>query len=133
MRNKQFSYFSTKTYVVGTQKNRLDETVLLSTTRYVKTDRSEPVVFTYCMYLSHIELNWPAYGAYCICNLDFSVDDLFFNPSFHLLPMDTQTAKGPEENAHLCMLICAGSSEPPLLAYSVLAILCAIRLNGYVK
>ena len=27
----QFSYFSTKTYVVGTQKNRLNETVLLST------------------------------------------------------------------------------------------------------
>ena len=26
-----FSYFSTKTYAVGTQKNRLDETVLLST------------------------------------------------------------------------------------------------------
>ena len=26
-----FSYFSTKTYIVGTQKNRLDETVLLST------------------------------------------------------------------------------------------------------
>ena len=26
-----FSDFSTKTYVVGTQKNRLDETVLLST------------------------------------------------------------------------------------------------------
>ena len=26
-----FSYFSTKTYVVGTQKNRLDQTVLLST------------------------------------------------------------------------------------------------------
>ena len=26
----QFSYFSTKTYVVGTQKNRLIETVLLS-------------------------------------------------------------------------------------------------------
>ena len=26
-----FSYFSTKTYVVGTQKNRLDEMVLLST------------------------------------------------------------------------------------------------------
>ena len=25
-----FSYFSTKTYVVGTQKNRLDETVLCS-------------------------------------------------------------------------------------------------------
>ena len=25
-----FSYFSTKTYVVGTQKNRLNETVLLS-------------------------------------------------------------------------------------------------------
>ena len=28
---KWFSYFSTKTYVVGTQKNRLDETLLLST------------------------------------------------------------------------------------------------------
>ena len=26
-----FSYYSTKTYVVGTQKNRLNETVLLST------------------------------------------------------------------------------------------------------
>ena len=26
-----FSYFSTKTYVVGTQKSRLNETVLLST------------------------------------------------------------------------------------------------------
>ena len=28
---KKVSYFSTKTYVVGTQKNRLNETVLLST------------------------------------------------------------------------------------------------------
>ena len=28
---KKNSYFSTKTYVVGTQKNRLNETVLLST------------------------------------------------------------------------------------------------------
>ena len=28
---KQFSYFSTKTYVVGTQKNYLNETFLLST------------------------------------------------------------------------------------------------------
>ena len=28
---KYFVYFSTKTYVVGTQKNRLNETVLLST------------------------------------------------------------------------------------------------------
>ena len=27
----KFIYFSTKTYVVGTQKNRLHETVLLST------------------------------------------------------------------------------------------------------
>ena len=30
-----FSYFSTKTYVVGTQKNRLNETVLLSTKTHV--------------------------------------------------------------------------------------------------
>ena len=28
---KYFSYFSTKTYAVGTQKNRLNETVLLNT------------------------------------------------------------------------------------------------------
>ena len=28
---KQFSYLSKKTYVVGAQKNRLNETVLLST------------------------------------------------------------------------------------------------------
>ena len=27
----QFSYFSAKTYVVGTQKNRLNERILLST------------------------------------------------------------------------------------------------------
>ena len=31
-----FFYFSTKTYVVGTQKNRLDETVLLSTQNICK-------------------------------------------------------------------------------------------------
>ena len=31
-----FSYFSTETYVVGTQKNRLHETVLLSTQTYVQ-------------------------------------------------------------------------------------------------
>ena len=30
-KKNNFSYFSTKTYVVGTQKNRLNETVLLST------------------------------------------------------------------------------------------------------
>ena len=33
-----FSYFSTKTYVVGTQKNRLNETVLFSTQNNVLTD-----------------------------------------------------------------------------------------------
>ena len=33
-----FSYFSTNSNVVGTQKNRLNETVLLSTETYVKTD-----------------------------------------------------------------------------------------------
>ena len=40
-----FSYFSTKTYVVSTQKNRLDETVLLSTqntclNRLIKNNRT---------------------------------------------------------------------------------------------
>ena len=32
------SYFSTKTYVVGTQKNCLNETVFLSTQKHVQTD-----------------------------------------------------------------------------------------------
>ena len=31
----QFSYFSIKIYVVGTQKNRLNETVLLSTPKHM--------------------------------------------------------------------------------------------------
>ena len=31
IKENYFSYLPTKTYVVGTQKNRLDETVLLST------------------------------------------------------------------------------------------------------
>ena len=30
-----FSYFSTKTYVVGTQKNRLNETILLSSKKHM--------------------------------------------------------------------------------------------------
>ena len=33
---KHLSYFSTKTYLVGTQKNRLNETVLLSIITYAK-------------------------------------------------------------------------------------------------
>ena len=35
---KAYSYFSTKTYVVGTQKNRLNETVLLSTKTHDSND-----------------------------------------------------------------------------------------------
>ena len=31
-----FSYFSTKTHIVGTQKNRLNETILLSTQNICK-------------------------------------------------------------------------------------------------
>ena len=34
--NKKKSYFSTKTYVVGTQKNHLNEMVLLSTQNMLK-------------------------------------------------------------------------------------------------
>ena len=37
-KTKQFSYFSTQLNVVGTQKNRLNETVQLSTKTNVKTD-----------------------------------------------------------------------------------------------
>ena len=34
----ELSYFSTKTYVVGTHKNRRNETVLLNTKLYVESD-----------------------------------------------------------------------------------------------
>ena len=40
---KIISYFSSKTYVVGTQKNRLNETVLLSNQTYVKTGEKENI------------------------------------------------------------------------------------------
>ena len=36
-----FSYFSTKTYVIGTQKNRLNEAVLLSTKSHVQIEELE--------------------------------------------------------------------------------------------
>ena len=35
---KKDFHFTTKTFVVGTQKNRLNEIVLLSTKTYVETD-----------------------------------------------------------------------------------------------
>ena len=48
------SYFSTKTYVVGTQKNRRNETVLLSTKLKVKSDDLENIYnfkLKKCVYL----------------------------------------------------------------------------------
>ena len=33
-----FSYFSTKTYVMGAKKNRLNERVQINTKPYIKTD-----------------------------------------------------------------------------------------------
>ena len=39
LENYYFSYFSSQTYVVGTQKNRLNETVLLSTDNTHKNSR----------------------------------------------------------------------------------------------
>ena len=51
------SYLSTKTYVVGTQKNRLNETFLLSTKTYVKTDKLENIhYFTFNIFfiLKHL-------------------------------------------------------------------------------
>ena len=41
--NNQLSYFSTKTYVVGTQKNHLNETVLLSTQNICLNDGYENI------------------------------------------------------------------------------------------
>ena len=49
-----FFYFSTKTYVMGTQKNRLNETVLLSTKTHVKTDGQE----TNRNFMLKFLLNW---------------------------------------------------------------------------
>ena len=42
--NNYLSYFSTKTYVVGTQNNRRNETVLLSTKLKVKSDELENIL-----------------------------------------------------------------------------------------
>ena len=56
MRTKNLiSYFSTKTYVVGTQKNRLKETVLLNTQTYFKADGLEDIynlTHKKCVYLN---------------------------------------------------------------------------------
>ena len=49
---KLFSYFSTKTYVVGTQKNRLQETVLSRTQNMFKLMGKKIITI-----LSHL-LNW---------------------------------------------------------------------------
>ena len=51
-----FSYFSTKTYVVGTQKNRLNETVLLSTQKHMFKLMDKKTITFLC---SKIFLNWP--------------------------------------------------------------------------
>ena len=51
---KYFSYFSTKTYVVGAEKNRLNETVLLSTQKYVQNNG---LVNTYNLTLKIAYLN----------------------------------------------------------------------------
>ena len=39
----KYSYFSTKTYAVGTQKTRFNETILSSTRTYVITDGEENI------------------------------------------------------------------------------------------
>ena len=47
-----FYYFSTKTYVMGTQKNRLDETVLLSTQNMFKLMNKKIIItlhFFFCL------------------------------------------------------------------------------------
>ena len=53
-----FSYFSSKTYVVGTQKNRLNKMVLLSTQKYVQTDGLENIKKFYAQNFVYLCL-WP--------------------------------------------------------------------------
>ena len=50
-----FSYFSIKTYVVGTQKNRLTETVLLNTQNMFKLMDRKLISILHRNFL----LNWP--------------------------------------------------------------------------
>ena len=50
------SYFSNKTYVLGTQKKRRNKTVLLSTTLYIKSDEQENIntlPLKNCVYLDY--------------------------------------------------------------------------------
>ena len=48
---KSFFYFSTKTYFVGTQKNRLNEMVLLSTQNMLKLMGKKILTFLYSFFL----------------------------------------------------------------------------------
>ena len=55
---KYFSYFSSKTYVVGTQKNRLNETVLLSTQNKYTNNYGLEIVynFTQKIFVTYLNL-----------------------------------------------------------------------------
>ena len=56
LQSNLLSHFSTKTYVLGPQKNRRNETVLLSTKLYVKSDVEENVndfTLKNCVYLGY--------------------------------------------------------------------------------
>ena len=62
-----FSYFSTKTYVVGTQKNRLNETVLLAPKTYVKTEEYENIYnFTLKLCLSKPVIQYKVKVGMCV-------------------------------------------------------------------
>ena len=52
-----FSYFSTKTYIVGTQINYLNEAVLLSTPKNVRNDGQENIhSFSLTAQLAHLNI-----------------------------------------------------------------------------
>ena len=74
-----FCYFSTKTYVVGTQKNHLNETVLLSTQNMFRLLGKQMIAFL----RSKILLNW----TYVVTHWEFfSLLDLtLLNEAFNLL------------------------------------------------
>ena len=53
---KLFSYFSTKRYAVGTQKNRLNETVLLSAQNMLKLV-GKKIITIYAQFFCFVYLN----------------------------------------------------------------------------
>ena len=125
-----FSYFSTKkTYVVGTQKNRFNETVLLSTQNiYLDCWVRKQLFFLH----SKILLNW-SYGQYWYFN---SLRDGYFSYFCYLLLKihsgtlsECQTVWIQIRTAHLIWVQSVCKGQKLLLARKKLMFGCVLSIS----